>query len=135
VSGSIRIIKRSIRAILHTETASSADRGHALPEGGKTAIRRTSKGAAIVCAPRIILGFGPCSYSDNKNENPQYEDRYSHDCLLLAAVSPRKRKRRNRLTVSTALPITRKTQGCAGRIGDEGKTVAVNPPVALLSVA
>lgn len=102
VSGSIRIIKGSIRAILYTETASSADRGHALPEAGKTAIRRASKGATIVCAPRIILGLGPRSYSDNKKENPHYEYRYSHDCLLLAAVSPRKRKRRNRLPVSTA---------------------------------
>jgi hypothetical protein len=84
VSGSIRIIKGSIRAILYTESASSTDRGHALPEAGKTAIHRTSKGATIVCAPRIILGFGPCSNSDSENENPHKEYRYSHDCLLLA---------------------------------------------------
>jgi hypothetical protein len=86
MSGSIHIIKRSIRVILHTESASSTDRGHALPEADKTAIRRASKRATIVCAPRIILGFGPRSYSDSKNENPHYEYRYSHDCLLLAAV-------------------------------------------------
>jgi hypothetical protein len=90
VSGSIRIIKGSIRAILYTESASSADRGHALPESGKTAIHRASKSATIVCAPRIILGFGPRSYSDSKNENPHKEYRYSHDSLLLAALSRQK---------------------------------------------
>jgi hypothetical protein len=107
VPGSIHVIKGSIRVILYTESPSSADRGHALPEIGKTAIRRASKGATIVCAPRIILRFGPCSYSDSENENPYYEYRYSHDCLLLAAVSLRKRKRPNLLRVSTRLAINR----------------------------
>jgi hypothetical protein len=86
VSRTIRIIKRSICAILCTESAGPANRGHALPEVGKTAIRRASKGATIVCAPRIILGFGLRSYSDSKNENPHYEYRYSHDYLPLTVV-------------------------------------------------
>jgi hypothetical protein len=88
VSGPILIIKGSISAILCTESSSTADRSHALSEARKTAIRRASKGATIVCAPRIILGFGPRSYSDSKNENFHYDHRYSHDCLPLAAVNP-----------------------------------------------
>jgi hypothetical protein len=102
MSGSIRIIKGSVRAILHAEPASSADRGHALPEAGKTAIHRPSKGTTIVCAPWIILGFGPYSCSDSKNKNHHYEYRYSHDSLLLAAVCLRIRKRQNELRVSAA---------------------------------
>ena len=86
MSRSIRIIKRSIRAILCAEPASSADGGHTLPEVGKTAIRRASERTAIVGAPRIILSFGRRSYPDSKNENPHYEHRYSHDCLLFAAM-------------------------------------------------
>ena len=94
VSRPIRIIKRSIRAILCTESASTADSGHALPKARETAIRRASKGATVVCAPRVILGFGPRSYPDSKNENSHYDHRFSHDCLLPATVNTEKLERR-----------------------------------------
>jgi hypothetical protein len=115
MSGSIHIIKRSIRVILHTESASSTDRGHALPEADKTAIRRASKRVTIVCAPRIILGFRPRSYSDSKNENPHYEYRYSDDCLLLAAVCRGRQNGVPNLCSSSArLPSRAPGHFCAG---------------------
>jgi hypothetical protein len=86
VSGSIRIIKGSVCIISYTEPAYSADGGHALLEADKTAVH-ASGSATVLCAPRIILGFGPRSYSDGKNENSHREYRYSHECLLLATDS------------------------------------------------
>jgi hypothetical protein len=76
-------LRRLISIILCTKPSNSAHVGHTLLKRCKSAIRSTAA-AAILGAPRIVLGLGALCYSDDPHANSQHEQQDPHGRILVA---------------------------------------------------
>jgi len=79
---------RLVLCIDVAKAAEPASGGHALFKAYETAIRAAAFLAAIIRAPRIVLGFGACSNANDIDANSQYEQQELHGSLpLLGSLS------------------------------------------------
>jgi hypothetical protein len=74
-----------VHRVAHAEAANATDSRQTLVKTDKTAIHRTSIAAtAILCAPRIVLGLGAISSTDDTDAYSQRKQQVPHGRLLVA---------------------------------------------------